>query len=189
MPDSVRPHPWDSPGKNTAVGCHFCLQCIKVKSESEVTQSCPTLRNPLDCSPPGSSIHEIFQARVLEWGAIAFSVSVFLISANNLAFNFAIETENLELASNCPFLVSNQTLKYKYYIFSLLLLNCTTIPQFKPYFISFPYILPNWFQKCFVTKSSRSFYYSWKGPKWLMESSPNVLWYLRSLKSCPKGPF
>ena len=67
------PHPWDSPGKNTGVGCHFLLQCRKVKSESEVTQLCPTLSDPMDYSPPGSSIHGIFQARVLEWGAIAFS--------------------------------------------------------------------------------------------------------------------
>ena len=67
------PHPWDSPGKNTGVGCHFLLQCMKVKSESEVTQSCLTPSDPMDCSPPGSPIHGIFQARVLEWGAIAFS--------------------------------------------------------------------------------------------------------------------
>ena len=67
------PRPWDSPGKNTGVGCHFLLQCMKVKSESEVVQSCPTLSDPTDCSPPGSSIHWIFQARVLEWVAIAFS--------------------------------------------------------------------------------------------------------------------
>ena len=67
------PRPWDSPGKNTGVGCHFLLQCMKPKSESEVAESCPTLRNPMDCSLPGSSIHGIFQARVLEWGAIAFS--------------------------------------------------------------------------------------------------------------------
>ena len=82
MSDSVRPHrrqptrlpcPWDSPGKNTGVGCHFLLQCIKVKSESEVAQSCLTLCDPIDNSPPGSSVHGIFQARVLEWGAIAFS--------------------------------------------------------------------------------------------------------------------
>ena len=82
MSDSVRPHrqqptrlphPWDSPGKNTGVGCHFLLQCMKEKSESEVAQLCPTLSDPMDCSPPGSSIHRIFQARVLEWGAIAFS--------------------------------------------------------------------------------------------------------------------
>ena len=82
MSDSVQPHrwqptrlprPWDSPGKNTGVGCHFLLQCMKVKSESEVAQSCPTLSDPMDCSLPGSSVHGIFQARVLEWGAIAFS--------------------------------------------------------------------------------------------------------------------
>ena len=82
MSDSVQPHrwqptrfprPWDSPGKNTGVGCHFLLQCMKVKSESEVTQSCLTVSNPMDCSLPGSSVHGIFQARVLEWGAIAFS--------------------------------------------------------------------------------------------------------------------
>ena len=67
------PCPWDSPGKNTGVGCHFLLQCMKVKSESEVAQSCPTLSDPMDCSLPGSSVHGILQARVLEWGAIAFS--------------------------------------------------------------------------------------------------------------------
>ena len=67
------PCPWDSPGKNTGVGCHFLLQCMKVKSESEVAQSGPTLGDPMDCSLPGSSVHGIFQARVLEWGAIAFS--------------------------------------------------------------------------------------------------------------------
>ena len=67
------PHPWDSLGKNTGVGCHFLLQCMKVKSQSEVAQLYPTLRDPMDCSLPGSSIHGIFQARVLEWGAIAFS--------------------------------------------------------------------------------------------------------------------
>ena len=75
--DSVRPQrrqptrlrcPRDSPGKNTGVGCHFLFQCMKVKSESEVTQSCPTFSEPMDCSLPGSSIHGIFQARVLEWG-------------------------------------------------------------------------------------------------------------------------
>ena len=75
--------PWDSPGKNTGVGCHF-LQFMKVKSESEVAQSCPTLRNPMDCSPPGSSVHGIFQPRVLEWGAIAFSER----STNYLKFTF-----------------------------------------------------------------------------------------------------
>ncbi|XP_055286538.1 tetraspanin-17 isoform X2 [Moschus berezovskii] len=65
--------PWDSPDKNTGVGCHFLLQCMKVKSESEVAQLCLTLSDPTDCSLPGSSIHGVFQARVLEWVAIAFS--------------------------------------------------------------------------------------------------------------------
>ena len=67
------PRPWDSPGKNTGVGCHFLLQCRKVKSESEVAQLCPTPSEPMDCSLPGSSVHGICQARVLEWGATAFS--------------------------------------------------------------------------------------------------------------------
>ena len=74
------PHPWDSPGKNTGVGCHFLLQCMKVKSESEVTQSYLILSNPMDCSPPGSPIHRIFQARVLEWGAIGSIDSANLLS-------------------------------------------------------------------------------------------------------------
>ena len=78
------PRPWDSPGKNTGVGCHFLLQCIKVKSESEVAQSCPTPSDPMDCSPPGSSAHGIFQAKVLEWSAIAI---VFMLHPNNF-FNY-----------------------------------------------------------------------------------------------------
>ena len=82
MSDSVRSHrwqptrlprPWDSPAKNTGVGCHFLLQCMKVKSESKLLKLCPTLQDPMDCSLPGSSVHGIFQARVLEWAAIAFS--------------------------------------------------------------------------------------------------------------------
>ena len=95
MSDSVHPHgwqpmrlprPWDSPGKNTGVGCHFPLQCMKVKSENEVTQSRLTLCDPMDCSPPGSSIHGTSQARVLERGAIAFShITLFMIK------NFKIE--------------------------------------------------------------------------------------------------
>ena len=85
MSDSVRPRrrqptrlrrPWDSPGKDTGVGCHFLLQCVKVKSESEVAQSCPTLSDPMDCNLPGSSVHGIFQAKELEWGAIAFSMAL-----------------------------------------------------------------------------------------------------------------
>ena len=94
LSDSVQPHsrqptrlprPWDSPGKNTGVGCHFLLQCMKMKSESEVTQSCPTLRDPMDCSLPGSSVHGIFQARVLEWVAIAFSVLLCTLGHHNLS--------------------------------------------------------------------------------------------------------
>ena len=90
MSDSVRPHrrqptrlprPWDSPGKNTGVNCHFLLQCMKVKSESEVAQLCPTPSNPMDCSLPGSSVHGIFQARVLEWVAIAFSITMVQFSS------------------------------------------------------------------------------------------------------------
>ena len=74
--NSVQPHreqptrlpcPWNSPGKNTGVGCHFLLQCMKVKSESEAAQLCPTLSDPMACSLPGSSVHGIFSARVLEW--------------------------------------------------------------------------------------------------------------------------
>ena len=97
--DSVRPHrwqptrlhhPWDSPGKNTGVGCHFLLQCMKVKSQSEVAQSCPTLGDPMDCSLPGSSVHGIFQARVLEWGAIAFSTRFHMHALiYNIHFSFS----------------------------------------------------------------------------------------------------
>ena len=102
MSDSVRPHrqqptrlprPRNSPGKNTGVGCHFLLQCMQVKIEREVAQSCPTLRDPMDCSPPGSSVHGTFQARVLEWVAIAFS------EAN--IYQATSESES-EVAQSCP---------------------------------------------------------------------------------------
>ena len=108
MSDSVRPHrrqptrlprPWDSPGKNTGVGCHFLFQCMKVKSESEVAQSCLTLSDPMDCNLLGSSIHGIFQARVLEWGAIAFSVIFLLpriIGKEDVVFGF-----NHQVTFNC----------------------------------------------------------------------------------------
>ena len=107
LTNSVRPHrrqptrprcPWDSLGKNTGVGCHFLLQCMKVKSENEVAQSCPTLSNPMDCSPPGSSFHGIFQARVLEWGAIAFSLKklryILMIIPFNTAFKYWLNIAN-----------------------------------------------------------------------------------------------
>ena len=97
MSNSVRPHrrqptrlpcPWDSPGKNTGVGCHFLLQCMKVKSESEVAQSCPTLSDPMDCSLPGSSIHGIFQTRELEWGAIcSIDLYVFFLVSVSCCFD------------------------------------------------------------------------------------------------------
>ena len=125
MSDSVRPHrqqptrlpcPWDSPGKNTGVGCHFLLQCMKVKRESEVVQFCLTLSDPMDFSLLGSSIHGIFQARVLEWGAIAFSGNVALVSLIFLKsspvfpesivflYFFALITEEGFLISTCYFL-------------------------------------------------------------------------------------
>ena len=108
MSDSVRPHrrqptrlphPWDSPGKNTGVGCYFLLQCTKVKSESEVAQSYPTLSDPMDCSLPGSSIHGIFQARVLEWGAIAFSRIHLIIILEVVSWTFCFLMNPASLVS------------------------------------------------------------------------------------------
>ena len=112
MSDSVRPHrrqptrllcPWDSPGKSTGVGCHFLLQCMKVKSESEVPQSCPTLSDPMDCSLPGSSIPGIFQARVLEWGAIAFSVTMSTDLFCNLGSFYDLSSKGFLSLCPCPF--------------------------------------------------------------------------------------
>ena len=82
------PHLWDSPGKNTGVGCHFLLQCMKVKREREVAQSYLTLSDPMDCSLPGSFVHRIFQARVLEWGAIAFSAQSLLVQFNSVTQSY-----------------------------------------------------------------------------------------------------
>ena len=90
MSDSVRPHkqqptrlcrPWDSPGKNTGVGCHFLIQCMKVKSESEVTQSCPTLSDPMDCSLPGSSIHGI--SRQEYWSGVPLTSPMNILASDN----------------------------------------------------------------------------------------------------------
>ena len=86
------PRPWDSLGKITGVGCHFLLQCIKVKSQSEVAQLCPTHSDPMDCSLPGSSVHGIFQAGVLEWGAIAFSTPLLYLE-RILCSNLVIYSE------------------------------------------------------------------------------------------------
>ena len=112
MSDSVWPHgqqptrlpcPWDSPGKNTGVGCHFLLQCMKVKSDSEVTQLCPTLSDPMDCSLPGSSIHGIFQARLLEWVTIAFSVTYSLSGFQACASFLNFRSDYLATCSTSPF--------------------------------------------------------------------------------------
>ena len=96
--DTRIPRPWDSPGKNTGVVCHFLLQCMKVKSESEVALSQPTLSDPMDHSLPGSSIHGIFQARVLEWGATAFSTFISQETPNRenrlYIFNQSVATIN-----------------------------------------------------------------------------------------------
>ena len=89
------PRPWDSPGKNTGVGCQCLLQCMKMKSESEVTQSCPTLREPMDCSLPGSSVHGIFQARVLEWGAISIIWSIGWTVWGEISFFSKVSWERL----------------------------------------------------------------------------------------------
>ena len=114
MSDSVRPHrrqptrlprPWDSPGKSTGVGCHFLLQCMKVKSQSEVAQSCLTLSDPMDCSLLGSSAHGIFQARVLEWGAIAFCLNITLSERPSLTTFKEHSRHLLPLTSTLPSLV------------------------------------------------------------------------------------
>ena len=120
MSDSVRPRrwkptrlprPWDSPGKNTGVGCHFLLPCMKVKSESEVAQSCPTLSNPMDCSPPDSSVHGIFQARVLEWGAIAFFKNTG-VGCYFLLPCMKVKSES-EVAQSCPTSVTPWTAAFQ----------------------------------------------------------------------------
>ena len=127
MSDSVRPHrrqpnrlprPWDSPGKNAGVGCHFLLHCMKVKSESEVTQSCPTPSDPMDCSPPGSSVYGIFQARVLEWGAFAFSKGCITLGLSCLALSRIVNffpilgmfsTSISSTIFSCPFFLSSSS--------------------------------------------------------------------------------
>ena len=122
MSDSVRsrrlqptrcPRPWDSPGKNTGVGCHFLLQFMKVKSESEVAQSCLTLSDPMDCSPPGSSVHGIFKARVLEWGAIVFSTD-YTAAAKSLQScpNLCDPLDGLPPGSPVPGILQARTLEW-----------------------------------------------------------------------------
>ena len=139
MSNSVRPRrrqptrlrcPWDSPGKNIGVGCHFLLQSMEVKSESEVAQSCPTLPDPMDCSLLGSSIHGIFRARVLEWGAIAFSAKhneTITKSANFTAFSVK-ERRSYRLSSQAinlilPIIFSNLTSHGKLEFYELQLIQ------------------------------------------------------------------
>ena len=115
MSDSARPHrgqptrlprPWDSPGKNTGLGCRFLLQCMNVKSESEVAQSCLTLCDLMDCNPPGSSVHGIFQARAMEWGAIAFSVpKITSVEYNNLNPKTLLLAPQAENGHHCILLI------------------------------------------------------------------------------------
>ena len=127
MSDSVQPHrrqptrllrPWYSPGKNTGVGCHFLFQCMKVKSESEVAQSCPTLHDPVDCSPPGFSIYEIFRARVLEWGTIAFSQEVPVVS-----FKIKKEFSNFIPFQDCFSYLGSLPISYRSFLIGQLLKN------------------------------------------------------------------
>ena len=100
--------PWDSPGTNTGVGCHFLLQCTKLKSEREVAQLCPTLCDPMDCSLPGSSVHGILQARALEWGAIAFSASSWQSRANvNRKEHTSTTSSSSIVALYCPLLANS----------------------------------------------------------------------------------
>ena len=122
------PRPWDSPGKNTGVGCHFLLQCMKVKSESQAAQSCPTLHNPMDCSLPGSSVHGIFQARVLEWGAIAFSDHTILYQFSR--WENQVLRRNI---SNVIHLVSGRaTTKARFSDFKIYASNCGSPPYSFP---------------------------------------------------------
>ena len=123
MSDSVRPHrrqptrllcPWDSPGKNTGVGCHFLLQWMRVKSESEVAQSYPTLSNPMDCSLPGSSVHGTFQARVLKWGAIAFSTWYLTSPIKGYALWTANTYGALTVRQSCAFCFVSVNRYYRY---------------------------------------------------------------------------
>ena len=123
------PNPWDPPGKNTGVGCHFLLQCMKVKSQSEVAQLSPTLSDPRDRSPPGSSVHGIFQARVLEWVAIAFSPPVYwkpyIVTGNikkiysGLRFNKIIHFVSSRLSSSETCMVFSPSLS--------MALTCTSV--------------------------------------------------------------
>ena len=136
MSDSVQPHrrqptrhprPWDSPGKNTRVGCHFLLQCMKVKSESEVAQSCSSLSDPMNCSLLGPSVHGIFQARLLEWGAIQF------LNEQSLSFQIKYSKNKSSLKKNSMYSVCFLCLLCNFYFLvihqfsSVQLLSCVQL--------------------------------------------------------------
>ena len=129
--------PWDSPDKNTGVGCHFPLQCMKVKSEKEVAQSCPTLCNPMDCSLPGSSVHGIFWAKVLEWGAIAFSIN----SSRYLLIDSYIFSILLSGFFNHLYYHDYEFFfrQFAYFLFIYLDLCFQFVPSFVQYFFAFSF--------------------------------------------------
>ena len=131
------PCPWDSPGKNTGVGCHFLLQCMEVKSESEAAQSCPTPSDPMDCSLPGSSVHRIFQTRVLEWGAIAFSIKCLGVVFWNLSFLLFSElprpvglVSDIYLGEEFSFIISSNisSIPFLFFLILILLLHACYMP-------------------------------------------------------------
>ena len=121
MSDSVRPHrrqptrllcPWDSPGKNAGVGCHFLLQCMKVESESQVAQSCPTPSDPMDCSLPGSSVHGIFQAPSTPSILLISFLILAIYSLSNLS---PIRDDNDSLNTSIPLLIMNKPINIPKY--------------------------------------------------------------------------
>ena len=106
MSNSVQPQglkptrllcPWNSPGKNTGVGCHFFLQCVKVKSESEFAQSCPTPSDPMDCSPPGSSVHGF--SRQEYWSELPLPSPFLILDCSKILISYI----NLEITVLCSY--------------------------------------------------------------------------------------
>ena len=158
--DSVRPHrrqptrlprPWDSQGKNTGVGCHFLLQCMKVKSESEVTQLCPTLSDSMDCSPPGSCVHGIFQARELEWGAITFSKEPYTEGWLWIIYGFSVASR---VGTTTPELFKGRLQSLKFFYLPLLELQGNS--DCSIHFCVTPHMLPSSFSHHFILYSSFS---------------------------------
>ena len=138
--------PWDSPGKNTGVGCHSLLQCMKVKSESEVTQSCPTLSDPMDCSPPGSSLHGIFRARVLEWVTIAFSTQSCPSLWDPMNCSPGYCKVRLSLLLNMKFFLKHKTQKSLFtYLYLLMNLQCCVNFWWTAQWINFIHFFQNFF--------------------------------------------